>query len=640
MRQHSGQLGFSQRVLDHASAMLAYWDTDLICRFANEGYRRWFGIAPADVVGMRMPDLLGETIFALNQPFVRSVLAGRAQVFERAIPGPDGIVRHSLARYHPDIVDGVVVGFIAEVADVTPLKELELALMEQAAMKERALAILEKRDRALEAAQHLGKIGSWEWEVDADITTWSPELYRLFGQDPALIAPRFSAHAVLYTAASWQQLRDAVTGALTQGEPYRLQLEYVRAGQSNGWMDVRGEVERDHRGVIHALRGTVQDVTAQYALLATVQEQAHRLTLALGAAEMGLWHWDPAQGTVSCEDDRARAAFGIGARGQRMTLDVFCGTCLDPEHAAAFCAALAALAPAPGGAAFYFKGRTRATDGAGARWIECCGKLATSSDAGTHMIGTVADITVRVSTGQSLLHAVLDLTETDARNRQFLSVLGHEMRNAIAPVAAGVALLGMQPGPGQLQKMQGAMTRQVRHLERLVDDIYDLHRAQGGDLTLRRSRISLNAVVDGAGDMTLADMHKAHHHFSVHLPPEELTVDGDPVRLTQALVNLLCNAAKFTAPYGRIALTLACDEQHTATITVSDNGIGLAPDQLDTIFGMYVKAAPTGSAPEDGLGIGLYLARRLVQLHGGTLTATSAGIGCGSTMVIRLPLAG
>ena len=115
---------FSMRVLDHASSMLAYWDCDLRCRYANSAYKQWFGKSGAELLGTLLPDLLGPALFSLNKPYILGALAGHPQQFERNITGPDGVVRRSLARYHPDVDDGVVMGFVAEVSDVGVLKSL------------------------------------------------------------------------------------------------------------------------------------------------------------------------------------------------------------------------------------------------------------------------------------------------------------------------------------------------------------------------------------------------------------------------------------------------------------------------------------------------------------------------------------
>jgi PAS domain S-box-containing protein len=250
-------------LVDHLPYMLAYWDRDLRCRFANRAYETWFGVDPDSLIGTSIDALLGPRLFALNEPYIRAALKGEKQVFERVVPGPDGTKRHSLATYVPDVVDGEVMGFVAHVTEVTPLKEVEAALRSEIAQREQANERLRSSESALREAQRLGRVGSWEWEVGPDITNWSEELYRNFGRDPRRLPPTFAEHASLYTAESWGRLQDAVANALRTGEAYALELEYVRADGEHGWLEARGEAVREDSGEVTRLRGTVQEVTAR-----------------------------------------------------------------------------------------------------------------------------------------------------------------------------------------------------------------------------------------------------------------------------------------------------------------------------------------------------------------------------------------
>jgi PAS domain S-box-containing protein len=250
-----------RRLVDHLPSMLAYWDRDLRCRFANQAYERWFGVNPDQLVGTSIRDLLGPELFALNEPYIRGALRGEEQVFERVVPGPGGVRRHSLATYVPDIVNGEVLGFMAHVTEVTKLKETETALRTEVAERTRANDQLRHSEAALREAQRLGQIGSWEWEVAPDITTWSAELYKIFGFDPALLPPSYAEHAKLYTPQSLEVLQSAVQRALDTGQPYALELEYFRPGGGTGWIEARGEAVRDDAGTVVKLHGTVQEIT-------------------------------------------------------------------------------------------------------------------------------------------------------------------------------------------------------------------------------------------------------------------------------------------------------------------------------------------------------------------------------------------
>jgi PAS domain S-box-containing protein len=252
-------------VVDHVPSMLSYWSRDLRCQFANRAYGTWFGVDPDRLIGTSLADLLGPELFALNEPYVRAVLQGKEQVFERVVTGPDGTVRQSLATYVPDVVDGEVRGYVAQITEVTPLKDTEAALRAEIVLREQVNERLRKSESALREAQRLGGVGSWEWDVASDTTTWSEQLFRLFGRDPSGRPASYAEHPSLYGAESWARLQAAVSNCLRTGEPYLLELQYVRDDGTSGWLEARGEAVRSASGEITRLRGTVHDVSIRHA---------------------------------------------------------------------------------------------------------------------------------------------------------------------------------------------------------------------------------------------------------------------------------------------------------------------------------------------------------------------------------------
>jgi PAS domain S-box-containing protein len=248
------------RIADRIPSMLAYWDRELRCRYANQAYHDWFGVEPATLLGRTLPELLGPELFALNRPYVQGVLAGVEQRFERDVPGPAG-VRRSLAHYLPDRQDGRVAGFIAYVTDVTPLKLAQDRL--RAARRRTALAARDVRRRAadLREAQRLAQVGSWEWRIEGDSVAWSAELCRIFGLDPGEAPPPYAEQGALYLPESWQALQQAVAATLADGTPYDLELAFRHPDGSHHWIEARGEALRDGAGRIIGLRGTAHDVT-------------------------------------------------------------------------------------------------------------------------------------------------------------------------------------------------------------------------------------------------------------------------------------------------------------------------------------------------------------------------------------------
>jgi PAS domain S-box-containing protein len=229
------------------------------------------------------------------------------------------------------------------------------------------------------------------------------------------------------------------------------------------------------------------------------------------------------------------------------------------------------------------------------------------------------------------------LKEADRRKDEFLAMLAHELRNPLAPIANALEVMRLS-GPGDAAaRSRQVMERQVGHLVRLVDDLLDVSRVMRGKIGLRREPVELAAVVARAVETARPVVDAEGHELTVNLPPEPLWLDGDLVRLCQVVGNLLTNAAKYTDRGGHIRVSAERDGAE-AVLRVRDNGIGIAPDVLPRIFDMFVQAERRTRDGRGGLGIGLTLVRRLVELHGGSVSAHSEGPGKGSEFVVRLPL--
>lgn len=260
---HAVDIDPLRAVLDGIPSMLAYWDRNLRCRFANKAYERWLGV-PAASSGISIRDLLAPQLFALDEPHIRAVLDGEPQEFERLVPGPEGVPRPSLVCYVPHVVDGQVRGIIVQVTEVGELFAARAELQRQVAKGARVNALLRKTGRELELAQRLGEMGSWTWEIDPDVITWSPQLYKMFGLNADLPPPTFAQHDKLYTLEAMASLKAQVRKAIDFGLPYSLELEYIHRSGRRGWLEARGAVQRDASGRVVLLHGTAQEITARH----------------------------------------------------------------------------------------------------------------------------------------------------------------------------------------------------------------------------------------------------------------------------------------------------------------------------------------------------------------------------------------
>ena len=262
----------------------------------------------------------------------------------------------------------------------------------------------------------------------------------------------------------------------------------------------------------------------------------------------------------------------------------------------------------------------------------------------TRMLGVSLDITER----ERLHHALREseaalaaqaaqLRDADRRKDEFLATLAHELRNPLAPISAGLSLLGGAPDARD-GKTLAVMQRQVEHMVRLIDDLLDVSRITRGKLELKREPVKVTKVIEAAIESTLPRIQRGRHTLRTTLPNEPLMLDADFTRTAQIVGNLLNNAAKYTPDAGTIDLGVR-REGSELVIEVTDTGLGIAADRLEGIFDMFGQVQGPLDRSDGGLGIGLALVRKLVDMHGGTVEAHSAGLGHGSRFIVRMPLA-
>jgi PAS domain S-box-containing protein len=248
----------------------------------------------------------------------------------------------------------------------------------------------------------------------------------------------------------------------------------------------------------------------------------------------------------------------------------------------------------------------------------------------------IRDISVRKRLERRLEEQTEKLIDADRLKSDFLAILSHELRNPLAPIRYALPQLEQAPLDESARKALAVVTRQVNQLVRLVDDLLDLTRVTSGKVVLRPAPVMLETVVNAAVESASPVILAAHHRFEAILPAEPVWIDADLERLSQVLSNLLTNAARYTPRGGNITLE-AGRNQDQAVIRVSDDGTGIPEDELPRLFEMFRQLDHNKSS--GGLGVGLTLAKSLVEMHGGSIEAHSAGLGRGAEFIVRLPLA-
>jgi signal transduction histidine kinase len=248
------------------------------------------------------------------------------------------------------------------------------------------------------------------------------------------------------------------------------------------------------------------------------------------------------------------------------------------------------------------------------------------------------DITERKRLQDNLRRLANDLAETDRRKNEFLATLAHELRNPLAPMSNMLEVVKHANGDGAvLKRAHDTIERQLGQMVRLVDDLLDLNRITHDRLELRRSEVELSSVVEQAIEVARPLLDSAGHDLIVDLPREPIYLNADRARLAQVFGNLLNNSSKYTRPNGFISLSAKRSDDEVV-VSVKDNGAGIPPDKLDSIFDMFMQVDGSAEQSQGGLGIGLTLVKRLAEMHGGSITARSGGEGQGSEFIVRLPV--
>jgi len=416
--------------------------------------------------------------------------------------------------------------------------------------------------------------------------------------------------------AQWQHSRDT-------GEPYETELRYRRSDGNYRWHHVRALPAFDAEGRIERWYGCsvdVHDIKVAAEVIAA-GERRFAAAFRLNPVPMGILTLDGRY----LEVNDAMAAHSGYSRDEivgKTTADL--KFFVDPDERADYYRILEQEGRVHG-----FATRLRVASGEVRDCVLSAERI--ELEGQDCILAVRIDVTERMAAEQRL-------READRRKDEFLAMLAHELRNPLAPIRNAAELLRrLDPIAPQARNAVDLIARQAGHMARLVDDLLDVSRVTQGKVTLVSAPVELAATIHAAVELARPLIDVRHHALTLTLPHAPLYVEGDPARLAQIVGNLLNNAAKYTEDGGKIALRLA-RQGNLACVSVEDNGIGIAPDLLPHVFDLFTQADRSLDRAQGGLGIGLSLVKSLVELHGGSVMATSAGVGRGSTFTVCLPL--
>lgn len=497
-------------------------------------------------------------------------------------------------------------------------------ILERRVLEERLQTVETRLDLAMKASS----LGIFDWDVHTNQLYWTPQTYAVHNVRPETFKPSYDAWRNLLSPEDLRAIEDALQDTFRAKERYFPHRYQIRSATGEiRWIESLGEVIYDDAGKPVRLIGTVQDCSERIRAQQQIARDRRRLELALEAGELGFWDWNIETGEVQFGGQWAHM---LGYELNEIEPHVRAWERLvHPEDMPAIQTALQRHME---GAAPVYETEHRLKHKNGSWiWVLDRGRIIERDDKGnaTRAIGIHSNITLQRAIREQL-------READRRKDEFLATLAHELRNPLAPIRTGLAIMKRDPASPTATQAREIMERQLSHMVRLIDDLLDVSRITLGRLQLKKENVELRTVIETAIEASKPAIEAGHHSLEVSVPEEKIWMYADPTRLSQTISNLLNNAAKYTPDHGRIELRARLTNTGLE-VAVRDNGLGIPPEMKDQVFQLFGQINRTLDRAQGGLGIGLALVRNLVELHGGTITADSEGQGKGSTFTIALP---
>ncbi|GAB3794961.1 hypothetical protein GCM10028819_10200 [Spirosoma humi] len=608
---------------------------DLLWDSQPDGVTNWYNQRWLDYTGQHFEEAIGWGWIDAIHPDDRE--ASSRRYGQAVVAGTSFQQLHRIRRH-----DGEYRWFVVS---TSPLKDPtgQVVKMYGAAtdIHDRKLAeeALQRREAELARVQQIGLISGVVIDVVNQLTgKRSPEYLRLHG---------LPADTQSETHADWlrqlhpddrQPAEQALLSAL-QGEQSSYESEYRIIRPNDGrlvWIYAKMDIERNGAGSPVRLVGIHIDITRRKQAEEALARLEQRNRLAIEAAELATWEWDLVSDQVYWNEQHFRL-LGMGIEPNPLPAQAFLSH-LHPDDAESIQDQLRqAIAQRT---LYDAEFRIVREDGV-VRWMSGYGRVTKEQEGQPVLVsGVMMDITERKQAEEALHQA-------DQRKDEFLAMLAHELRNPMSTIRSGLHILILTDGkdeptgPPVGHTTIEMMNRQTDHLVRMVDDLLDISRISQGKIELHKSRVDLVELARQAVDATRPLFTEQGRSLHLALPTTSIYLEGDATRLTQVIANLLTNGVRYTGEAGQVWLRLASSTGlafgQEAILEVRDNGIGLAADQLAAIFELFMQVDNTTARSKGGLGLGLTLVKRLVEMHGGRVQAQSEGLGKGSTFRVYLP---
>jgi PAS domain S-box-containing protein len=546
---------------------------------------------------------------------IRSAAAGEFVRFEakyRPKDGSEATMDFSITPVRDE--SGKVVLLVPEGRDITLMKEAE--------------------DRANLAADVAG-LGVVRIDYASDTATPDITAAALFDLEPGVAVQRSELYSRLNPDKRDEVMNQLHEGLNPEGDgTFAMQVGVVHRDGSMRWLSVKQQVVFDNKVPITAVLAAV-DVTERAKAMEALQASEQRVLLASESTSVGIWEWNIRTNAIRWDAQMFRI-YGVPPTDDGfVTYDTWVNALMpaDLEHHEA---SLRDTVERQGQSTREFRilrggdGEIRTIQGVEAVRPNPGGKA-------EWVVGTNLDISDRKRVEEELRRLAAEQSEADRRKDEFLATLAHELRNPLAPIRYGLQIMRLSNNEGEsVEQARTMMERQIGQMVHLVDDLLDVSRISQGKLKLRREQINLMTVLTNAVETWRSLNGASGHDLMVKMPEDSVFVDADATRLEQVFSNILNNAVKYSEPGSHIRLSVN-RSNNAVLVSIKDSGVGIPPEMLASVFDMFTQVDRTLEKTQGGLGIGLCLVKRLVEMHEGSVEAFSEGIGMGSEFVVSLP---
>ncbi|WP_425618153.1 PAS domain S-box protein [Anatilimnocola sp. NA78] len=472
----------------------------------------------------------------------------------------------------------------------------------------------------------------WDWDLETNEVIWTEGVRRVFG---------YAAQDIGETASWWienihpddrQRISDDIHAAIDGGaEHWQDEYRYRRADGTYVAVFDRGQIVRQNGKPVRMV-GSMLDLTEQKRARAALKSAEERFAFVRKSSGVGFWYCDLPFDVLQW-DEHVKSHFHLPADAH-VTIDTFYERMHPADREPTRTAIELSIREQKPYDVYY---RTVHPVTGAEKWIRAIGRTFYSAEnTPIRFDGVTVDVSEQKRAEGELREVAAALSDAGHRKDEFLATLAHELRNPLAPLRNALQLMRLSYEPELQEHARSMMERQLSQMVRLVDDLMDVSRITRGKVDLRQEIMPISVVLNNAIETSRPLIEQMGHQLKVSLPAQPILVDADMTRLAQVFSNLLNNAAKYSEQGSQIEVSVE-RQGDDVVIRVKDNGIGIAADQLPRIFEMFAQVDRSLERSQGGLGIGLTLVKRLVEMHGGTVQAASEGAGQGSEFIVRLP---